>query len=53
LTPEHEFEHDVKLDVETRDHQGVNAILEEKMTGHLQTGHGELTLTADIQHLTW
>jgi hypothetical protein len=29
LAPKHEFEHDVKLDVEARVRQGVKAFLEE------------------------
>jgi hypothetical protein len=29
LTPKHEFNHDVKLDVEARVRQGVKAVLEE------------------------
>ena len=29
MTPRHEFEHDMKLDVEARARQGVKAVLEE------------------------
>ena len=29
MTPKHEFERDVKLDVETRVREGVKAVLEE------------------------
>jgi transposase-like protein len=47
LAPKHEFEHDVKLDVEARVRQGVKAVLEEllqdEMTQHLQAGYRELT----------
>ena len=39
MAPKHEFEHDVKLDVEARVRQGVKAVLEEvlqdEMTQHL------------------
>jgi putative transposase len=50
LTPKkREFEHDVKLDVETRVRQGVKAVLEEvlqeEMTQHLQASYRELTPT--------
>jgi putative transposase len=50
LTPEnHQFEHDVKLDVEARVRQGVKAVLEEvlekEMTEHLRAGYRELTPT--------
>jgi putative transposase len=49
LTPRHEFEHDVKLDVEARVRQGVKAVLEEvlqeEMTQHLEAGYRELTPT--------
>jgi hypothetical protein len=48
LTPKHEFEEDVKLDVEARVRQGVKAVLEEmleEMTQHLKAGYRELTLT--------
>ena len=50
MTPKHEdFEHDVKLDVETRVRQGVKAVLEEvleqEMTQHLEAGYRELTPT--------
>ena len=45
----HEFEHDVKLDVEARVHQGVKAVLEEvpqdEMAQHLKAGYRELTPT--------
>jgi putative transposase len=50
LTPKHEdFNHDVKLDVETRVRQGVKAVLEEvlqeEMTQHLEASYRELTPT--------
>jgi putative transposase len=49
LTPKHEFEHDVKMDVEARVRQGVKAVLEEvlqdEMTQHLEAGYRELTPT--------
>jgi putative transposase len=49
LTPKHEFEDDVKLDVEARVRQGVKAVLEEvlreEMTQHLEAGYRELTPT--------
>jgi transposase-like protein len=50
LTPKkHEFEHDVKLDVEARVREGVKAVLEEvlqdEMTQHLEAGYRELTPT--------
>jgi transposase-like protein len=49
LAPRHEFEHDVKLDVEARVRQGVKAVLEEvlqdEMTQHLEAGYRELTPT--------
>jgi putative transposase len=49
LAPKREFEHDVKLDVETRVRQGVKAVLEEvleeEMTQHLGAGYRELTPT--------
>jgi transposase-like protein len=49
LTPKHEFEHAVKMDVETRVRQGVKAVLEEvleeEMTEHLEAGYRELTPT--------
>jgi putative transposase len=49
LAPKHEFEHDVKLDVEARVRQGVKAVLEEvlqdEMTQHLEAGYRELTPT--------
>jgi transposase-like protein len=46
----HEFEHDVKLDVEARVlRQSVKAVLEEvleeEMTQHLEAGYRELTPT--------
>jgi putative transposase len=49
LTPKHEFDHDVKLDVEARVRQGVKAVLEEvleeEMAAHLKAGYRELTPT--------
>jgi len=50
LTPKkHEFEHNVKLDVEARVRQGVKAVLEEvleeEMSEHLEAGYRELTPT--------
>ena len=50
MTPKkHEFEQDVKMDVEARVRQGVKAVLEEvleeEMTQHLQAGYRELTPT--------
>jgi len=49
LAPKHEFEHDVKMGVETRVRQGVKAVLEEvlqeEMTEHLEAGYRELTPT--------
>ena len=50
MTPKrHEFEHDVKLDVEARVREGVKAVLEEvlqdEMTQHLEAGYRELTPT--------
>jgi putative transposase len=51
LTPKNhdKFEHDVKLDVESRVREGVKAVLEEvlqeEMTEHLEAGHRELTPT--------
>jgi hypothetical protein len=49
LTPKHEFNHDVKLDVEARVRQGVKAVLEEvlqeEMTQHLEADYRELTPT--------
>jgi putative transposase len=49
LAPKHEFEHDVKLDVEARVRQGVKAVLEEvlqdEMTQHLEAGYRQLTPT--------
>jgi transposase-like protein len=45
----HEFEHDVKLDLEARVRQGVKAVLEEvlqeEMSQHLEAGYRELTPT--------
>ena len=47
MTPKHEFERDVKLDVETRVREGVKAVLEEvlqeEMSEHLEAGYRELT----------
>ena len=31
MAPEHEFEHDVKLDAEARVHEGVKSVLEEML----------------------
>ena len=49
MAPKHEFEHDVKLDVEARVRQGVKAVLEEvlqdEMTQNLEAGYRELTPT--------
>jgi transposase-like protein len=50
LTPnKHEFEHEVKLDVEARVRDGVKAVLEEvlqeEMAEHLNAGYRELTPT--------
>ena len=49
MAPKHEFEHEVKLDVEARVRQGVKAVLEEvlqdEMTQHLEAGYRELTPT--------
>lgn len=49
MAPKHEFEHDVKLDVEARVRQGVKAVLEEvlqdEMTQHLEAGYRQLTPT--------
>jgi hypothetical protein len=49
LAPKHEFERDVKLDVEARVPQGVKAVLEEvleeEMAEHLRAGYWELTPT--------
>jgi transposase-like protein len=49
LTSKHEFNHQVKLDVEARVRQGVKAVLEEvlqeEMTQHLEAGYRELTPT--------
>jgi putative transposase len=48
-TPRHEFEQDVKRDVEARVREGVKAVLEEvlqeEMTEHLEAGYRELTPT--------
>jgi transposase-like protein len=45
----HEFEHNVKLDVEARVREGVKAVLEEvlqeEITQHLEAGYRELTPT--------
>ena len=50
MNPEkHQFERDLKLDVEARVRRGVKAVLEEvleeEMTQHLQAGYRELTPT--------
>jgi transposase-like protein len=49
LTPKHEFDNDVKMDVEARVRQGVKAVLEEvleeEMAEHLEAGYRELTPT--------
>jgi transposase-like protein len=49
LAPKHEFEHDVKLDMEARVREGVKAVLEEvlreEMAEHLNAGYRELTPT--------
>ena len=49
MAPKHEFEHDVKLDIEARVREGVKAVLEEvlreEMAEHLNAGHRELTPT--------
>ncbi len=49
MTPRHEFEQDVKRDVEARVREGVKAVLEEvlqeEMTEHLEAGYRELTPT--------
>jgi putative transposase len=49
LTPQREFEHDVKLDVEARVRRGVKAVLEEvleeEMSEHLGAGYRELSPT--------
>jgi transposase-like protein len=49
LTAKHEFNHDVKLDVETKVRQGVKTVLEEvlqeEMIQHLEAGYRELTST--------
>jgi len=49
LTPNNEFEHDVKGDVEARVRQDVKAVLEEvleeEMAEHLEAGYRELTPT--------
>ncbi len=49
MTPKHEFERDVKLDVETRVREGVKAVLEEvlqeEMSEHLEARYRELTPT--------
>jgi putative transposase len=47
LTPNNDFEHHVKLDVEDRVRRGAKAVLEEvleeEMTQHLEAGYRELT----------
>jgi hypothetical protein len=43
LDPKHEFEHDVKLDVEARVLMGLKAVLGEEMTEHLEADYRELT----------
>lgn len=49
MTPNNQFKHDVKLDVEARVRQGVKAVLEEvlkeEMAEHLNAGYRELTPT--------
>ncbi len=49
LTPKHEFEQEVKRDVQARVREGVKAVLEEvleeEMTKHLEAGYRELTPT--------
>ena len=49
MTPKHEFERDVKGDVEARGREGVKAVLEEvleeEMAEHLKAGYRELTPT--------
>ena len=49
MAPKHEFEHDMKMDVEARVREGVKAVLEkvlqEEMTEHLEAGYRELTPT--------
>jgi putative transposase len=49
IPKKHEFDHDVKLDVEARVRQGVKAVLEEvlqeEMSQHLEAGYRELTPT--------
>ena len=49
MTPNEQFEHDVKRDVQARVREGVKAILEEvleeEITDHLQAGYRELTPT--------
>ena len=49
MAPKHEFEHDVKLDMEARVREGVKAVLEEvlreEMAEHLNAGYRELTPT--------
>ena len=48
MTPKHEFEHEVKRDVEARVRQGIKAVLleevlEEEMAEHLEAGYREFT----------
>ena len=49
MAPKHEFEHDMKMDVEALVREGVKAVLEEvlqeEMTEHLEAGYRELTPT--------
>ena len=49
MTPKHEFEQEVKRDVQARVREGVKAVLEEvlqeEMTQHLEAGYRELTPT--------
>ena len=60
MAPKHEFEHEVKMDVEARVCQGVKAvpeeILEEEMTEHLEAGypgshHARLRTTNMLERL--
>jgi putative transposase len=52
----HEFEHNVKLDVEVRVREDVKAVLEEvlqeEMTQHLEAGYRELTPTRGEESAT-
>jgi transposase-like protein len=52
----HEFEHDVKLDVEARVRQGVKVVLEEvlqeEMTQHLEAGYTGSSLRAGEESAT-